>query len=291
MDTITDYLLSRGYTESTRNTYRWILERLTAETDPASLDAAGLLAWLDAHPTWGGNMRRLSLVVAQSYLRATYGEAHPALRLRIKRTATPPGRVLSLAQVRALYAALPAEARATKTIRDRAILSVLLDTGLRAAELCSLQTGHLHIDGDDNYLTALTKGGQWQYKIISPLTVADLRRWLERRGEIASPGAATVFVAAGGLTPGRPLTPSGLRVIVRGWARRAGIAKLSPHDFRRTSATLAAGAGAGDQILMTQYGWKDSAMPRRYTQMLSLRQFLDYSPVELVRGHDNKSSG
>lgn len=42
--------------------------------------------------------------------------------------------------------------------RDRAILAVLLDCGLRASELCKLKLQDVHFSADDSYLQVLGKG-------------------------------------------------------------------------------------------------------------------------------------
>ena len=42
--------------------------------------------------------------------------------------------------------------------RDRAILSLLLDTGVRASELCGLTIENVHISRDDAYIKVMGKG-------------------------------------------------------------------------------------------------------------------------------------
>jgi site-specific recombinase XerD len=66
--------------------------------------------------------------------------------------------IFSDAQIRALFAACKREYSEHIQVRDTAILSVLLDTGIRAAELCSLTLEQMHLDPHDSYIKVFGKG-------------------------------------------------------------------------------------------------------------------------------------
>lgn len=283
------FLKTNGFSQSTQKTYRWYLNRLinVDGIDPASLDAIGLADWLDSHEKWGGNMRYLAATSVKVFCRWLYGPNHSALDLVVKKAKTPPGRSLTDQQVDALYGIFTITGnskRVFKDCRDLAMLSVFLDVGLRAHEICSLRVDQVFLDDPEyTYLNVKIKGGDWDEKPFSVYTALDLGTWLNVRDRIAKPSAKSVFVGVWGNTPGESITTDGLRAIVRSWGKRAGIGHISPHDFRRTSSTMAAEDGASDQVLMSQYGWSDSRMPQRYTRRLRKRKFLDYSPVTRVR--------
>jgi integrase/recombinase XerD len=64
-------------------------------------------------------------------------------------------------QIEALFKACDKEESEHLQVRDRAILSVLLDAGLRATELCTLTIGNISLDPKDPYVRVLGKGGKW----------------------------------------------------------------------------------------------------------------------------------
>jgi integrase/recombinase XerD len=46
-------------------------------------------------------------------------------------------------------------------MRARAIVALLVDTGIRASELCSLTVGNIRLDADDAYIRVHGKGDKW----------------------------------------------------------------------------------------------------------------------------------
>jgi len=289
---IDDFLAVMPYSDSTSQSYRWMLDRFVAAVaEPQEMTPREFREWLDSHKTWGGNMRHVAYCAVRAYIKWAFGASHPALTLSVKRPRTGPQRTMTDEEAAAIHGLFDTSGngqRGKKGIRDLAIFSLALDTGLRSREICNLQTKHVHLSvdypQDPSYVEALTKGGDWDARVISIYTTYDIGTWLSIRDGIAVPGVTACFVGVGGNTPGRPLTPDGLRAIVRKWGVRADLeAVISPHVFKRTGACLAAEEGAGDQLLMRQFGWKSKEMPRRYTQKLTSREFVRYSPVARLR--------
>jgi integrase/recombinase XerD len=64
-------------------------------------------------------------------------------------------------QIEALFAACDKEKSEHLRIRDKAILSLLLDSGIRASELCGLSIGNVCLDPKDAYIKVFGKGQQW----------------------------------------------------------------------------------------------------------------------------------
>jgi len=73
-----------------------------------------------------------------------------------------------------------------------------------------------------------------------------------------------------------------LKVIMRKLGAKAGIGKLSPHDFRRTFATLAIRAGAPTRLVQLAGGWKNLEMVERYSRALVVSDFQTYLPSNQV---------
>jgi site-specific recombinase XerC len=70
-------------------------------------------------------------------------------------------------------------------LRDRAILSVGLQVGLRRAEIAALKVGDLHQNRGYASLRVMRKGGRRDALAINPQTTVRLRAYLEKAGHMA----------------------------------------------------------------------------------------------------------
>lgn len=275
------FLYSRKYSDRTRESYRYMLRQLF-DAFPTGLDQltpSQLGKWVE-RKTWANSTQYLACCAARAFLTWRYGINCSALAYKFRRDPPEPQRTLTAEEVDALYKSFPPDDYGR---RNLAIVSLAVDTGLRASELCHLTLDHLHLS-EKSYLQIQTKGGKWQTKGFSLITAFDIDNWLSIRDYHALDGVDTVFVSIGGNTPGESMTRDGLRAIVRAWAKRAGLTHFSPHAFRRTGATLAALNGASDEMLMKQFGWKHAEQVRRYLQALTADTFPQlYSPVSSIR--------
>ena len=112
-------------------------------------------------------------------------------------------------------------------VRDAAIIAVLYACGLRRAELVALdladydeEAGELHVRGKRNKQRIM-------YVDVPALHLGD---WLQVRGR--EDGA--LFVGTGNNNRGGRLTTQAIYTMLQRRADAAGIASLSPHDFRRS---------------------------------------------------------
>ena len=64
-------------------------------------------------------------------------------------------------QIQALFKATDKEESEHLQLRDKAILAVLLNTGLRVTELITLTIGNVNLDAKDAYVRVLGKGNKW----------------------------------------------------------------------------------------------------------------------------------
>ncbi len=85
--------------------------------------------------------------------------------------------------------------------RDRALLSVGLQVGLRRAEIAALRVGDLHQNRGYDSLRVVRKGGRHDALAINPQTAAWLRAYLELAGHSADLDGPMF----------RPLRPNGKR--------------------------------------------------------------------------------
>jgi integrase len=66
-------------------------------------------------------------------------------------------------------------------IRDRAIISLLLSSGLRVSELCSLTIGSIDLEKKQVYCKR--KGGRWRFVLIGDSCIPHLMEYLKTRSE------------------------------------------------------------------------------------------------------------
>lgn len=163
--------------------------------------------------------------VLRTWLRWYEVEAAPdGWRNPIKRVGAP--RVPEIALDPANLEDLSAMTRHA-SVRDKAMLYTLVDTGIRAAELLALNIEDF--DQADGVLTIRRgKGGKVRLVPVGPRTRRALRQWLRSRKH----GGRELFPARDG---GR-LTYQGLRNVLMRISKRAGVKTPMPHSIRRAFA-------------------------------------------------------
>ena len=118
--------------------------------------------------------------------------------------------------------------------RNRTIVMLLLDTGIRASELCGLTVGNVHLDPNDAFIRVFGKGQK--EREIGPLGEL-ARKELAHYLKVYRKGAAhTDLVFLNRFR--EPLTVWGLDDMIATLGRRAGIegVRCSPHTLRHQFA-------------------------------------------------------
>lgn len=116
------------------------------------------------------------------------------------------------------------------SVRDQALVRLLLSTGLRASEAAALEPGDVALE--DGMLTVTVRAGKEAPRQVSttdPVTVRDLERWLRERG----PAAGPLFKVRSGAL---------VRVLVERVTAAAGMPqdRRGPAALRRTFLTTTA---------------------------------------------------
>lgn len=158
-------------------------------------------------------------------------------------------------QIEALKTACKREVSEHLCMRDLALLLLLLDTGIRAAELCRLTIGHVHLDAKDPHIRVYGKGDKWREIGLGAEARRTIQRYIrefreptveyEVRKQLAKlPTHQRAQVKRQYLHQARlfvnrsakSLTNSGLGQIIGRlgeWAEIEGV-RCSPHTFRHT---------------------------------------------------------
>jgi integrase/recombinase XerD len=158
-------------------------------------------------------------------------------------------------------------------LRDHAILTALLDTGLRKAEFVALSYGEI------NFKTGAVqvrkgKGSKARTVYLGARARRDLLRYLRSREELL-PGSPVWLTREG-----KRLTAAGLRQIIRRRAEQAHIPEPQLHDFRRTFALECLRSGMDIITLMHLMGHTTTDVLRRYLKLVER---------DLQAGHENAS--
>lgn len=270
----------------TRQNYEYHLRRLAKsapDRKPSEWTMAQLVQHVaDLRASGNGDAVLKQLVGAlRNFFRYTLGDASPAQRVPYPKVHRRKQRTLDAETALLVLAAC--DTTSDKGARDLAIVSLMLDTGLRSSEVCRLKLAN--VDFAKRRLQVIVKGGDEQEAFFSKAVAENLARWLDIRKKHAAEDCETFFVSIWGNTPGRSLTRIGLQDICQKIAKRAGIPGLSPHDLRRTFATIAIRNGAPTRVVQAAGRWGSLQMVERYTADISAEDFERYSPVEaLLKG-------
>lgn len=142
--------------------------------------------------------------------------------------------------------------------RDRAMLRVLLDAGIRRGELAGIRLED--VDRDLDVIHVVGKGRRPRPVPYDRETARDLDRYIDRaRAHHAHSDLPWLWLGKKGR-----LTETGISQALRRRGREAGMDGLHPHLFRHTWAHEMLSDGMQEGDLMRLAGWKSPLMPKRY---------------------------
>ncbi|GGM37905.1 tyrosine-type recombinase/integrase [Dactylosporangium sucinum] len=193
---------------------------------------------------------------------------------------------LSAGEVDAMLAAA-ARLSGPTADRDRAVLALLADLGLRVGEVVALDLGDVGVERGHRTVRFTGKGGLPRRRALTPAAAHAIDTFLARRGDEPGP----LFTTA---TGGRVDRHAVFR-LVRRLARDAGVPaweRLSPHSLRHAFATAARDEGVPLEDVQDAMGHADPRTTRRYDRD---RHNLDRDPAYALaaararRGHTSSS--
>jgi integrase/recombinase XerC len=235
------------------------------DADPEAVRAYS--AWLHARGLQAGSRAR-----ALSALRAFFrwacrigeAKANPAERVRSPKREKRITKHLRPGEVEALLEAPAGDEPLAR--RDRALLELLYASGLRVAELVSLDWEDLDLGA--RVLRVLGKGGKERMVPFGQPAATALTAWRERWEEVADPAhpgtGQPVFLNARGAR----LSDRSVRRILDRWvAATAGARGVHPHVLRHTFATHLLERGADLRAIQELLGHASIATTQRYTHV------------------------
>lgn len=226
--TITHYqdsfqLLKRCFTDS---------DILPTSANLTSQNMNTLASWLRATPTrvWRGSTQRsvygvhgclkdikiwLKWCVEEGYL-----ESLP--KVPVPRLPQTLHRILSQDELDQIFQSESVAGSSELSVRNRALLSFMLDTGVRLSEVAGLKDSDIHLR--DNEAKIRGKGGKERMVYFSDAVATYLQRWIAVRGESTEP---TFWLA-----------PAGVRQVFKRLKAELGLEVFTPHQMRHTALTM-----------------------------------------------------
>ena len=155
--------------------------------------------------------------------------------------------------------------------RLRALVAVMMFSGLRVAEAVGLQVSDVQDQSGARVLRVMGKGSKPRTAVLPAVSVVALTEWLAVRGEQDGPLFSTSTGAAMDVRAAH-------REIVR-LGRKAGIEGLHPHSLRHAFGVAAADAGQSILQIATAMG---HASPTTSMIYVEGRDVIASSPVHAV---------
>ena len=156
---------------------------------------------------------------------------------------------------------LRSASKSRNPLRDSAIMSVLLDSGLRASELSDLRLADVRLS-ERTALVRCGKGGKTRTVAFGRSSAQAL--WQYLRQEEHRDAEDYLFTTG----TGRPFTKDTLAKLMRRLAADAGVKRANPHKWRHSAAIMLLRNGADLFRLQAQLGHAQLTMTKRYCKVV-----------------------
>lgn len=164
---------------------------------------------------------------------------------------------LSLEQIRQVI-------DAAHSVRDKAIVSLFAESGLRLSELLGITTRD--IEWPSRIIKVLGKGNKEGFAPFGPVTEDYLRQWMSEYQPESSDSVWDIGFW-------------GIKAMLDELRRETGL-PCNPHTFRRSYATILAKRGVDSLHIMRLGRWGSIQMVERYTRSVKFEDSLKlYSPI------------
>ena len=170
--------------------------------------------------------------------------------------------------------------------RNTSLISLILDSGLRRAEVAGLKEYDVHLE--DRYVKVFGKGSK--ERLVSfgvNCQRALLHYYHHYRVQPVNPSIDTFFLAIDGF----PLKPAGIKSMMRRLGKTSGVERLHPHLLRHTYATMFLLNGGDVFLLQQNLGHTSLEIVRRYIHVasrLAVVRSQNFSPLDRMNVKDSR---
>jgi integrase/recombinase XerD len=189
-------------------------------------------------------------------------DASPITGVKAPRLGRPLPKYLTLTQVDRLLAA--PDGSTPEGIRDRAMLTIMYASGLRASEVVTLRLQN--VDANAGFLYVLGKGGKERVVPVADVALTALGEYTAtaRQSFLGKRYSSDLFLSR----RGKAITRQTLWNRIRRWALAAGIEqRISPHTLRHSFASHLLAGGADLRAVQAMLGHADIATTQIYTHV------------------------
>ena len=187
--------------------------------------------------------------------------ANPCLGLRAPKSAKGLPKALSPEAAGQL---LDAPAETPPDLRDKAMFELAYSSGLRLAELVSLDLAHADSIRRDAELTVTGKGSKTRSVPVGEKARAAIETWLAARALLARPEVPALFVGA----RGERIAAGVVRARLGAWAIRAGLpVHVHPHVLRHSFATHVLQSSGDLRAVQEMLGHSSISTTQVYTHL------------------------
>lgn len=265
----------RGLSENTLTAYRQDLTQFIAYLEAQEITniaaitpghVYGFLASLRQSGLSPASIRRkaISLKLWMQFLcRDDYRKDDPTQAVEIGKLSQRLPTTLSLPEIERLLTAPPLDT--PEGVRDRAMLEMMYGCGLRVSELVALKRED--VDLRAGLVRPFGKGGKERQVPLGDGVRETLSAYLtSARPELLKSKPLTPFLFV--TRQGGPMTRQHFLVLVKGYARQAGITRtISPHVLRHSFATHLLSGGADLRAIQEMLGHASVQTTQRYTRV------------------------
>ena len=146
--------------------------------------------------------------------------------------------------------------------RDRAIMELFYSSGLRLAELATLETTDL--DLSEGTVRVTGKGAKTRIVPVGAKAREALRDWIKVRPQLQKSPGTELFISR----TGRKLSNRTIQARVEHWARKLGLPQgVSPHTFRHSFATHLLESSGDLRAVQELLGHTDIGTTQIYTHL------------------------
>jgi site-specific recombinase XerD len=234
---------------------------------PRELSKSNVIAFM-ASRTGEASTAVLQLRVLKIFARWLAAEedfdASGMLSVRPPKTDQPAVADLSEDEIKRMLKAC--DGAAFRDRRDKAMLAILAETGLRAAEMVALDVNDIDVAGCVAHVVR-GKGGKGRRVKFSAQTAALLDRYLRARRQSGYPREGALWLNRFGDRLGY----MGMVQTLKHRADDAGVKGFHLHRLRHSAAVRWMHSGGSQVGLMAQAGWSSPTMVGRYVQAANER--------------------
>ena len=195
----------------------------------------------------------------QFLLREKLASDNPALDIRAPKSGRRLPRVADVDQLNHLLDGQPDD---PLEVRDLCMFELMYSSGLRLAELASLNEGAVDLRGGE--VRVLGKGGKERLLPVGRKAIAAIQAWLPCRAALANDGETALFVSQ----RGERLSHRSIQARLGRWGiRRGADQKLHPHLLRHSFASHMLESSGDLRAVQELLGHADIATTQVYTHL------------------------